>query len=53
MTCSRCASEWPMADCPVCAEGNAGMFGDWQAEDVGPEWDDTDHQQSATNEETP
>jgi hypothetical protein len=32
-----------MSDCHVCTDGNAGMFGDWQADDVGPEWDDTDY----------
>jgi hypothetical protein len=32
-----------MSDCHVCTDGNAGMFGDWLADDVGPEWDDTDY----------
>jgi hypothetical protein len=32
-----------MPDCHVCTDGNAGMFGDWLADDVGPEWDDTDY----------
>ena len=54
MTCSRCGSQWPMSDCHVCTEGNAGMFGDWQADDVGPEWDDADYNdESPTNEDTP
>ena len=54
MTCSRCGSQWPMSDCHVCTDGNAGMFGDWQADDVGPEWDDTDYNdESPTNEDTP
>jgi len=32
-----------MSDCHVCTDGNAGMFGDWQDDDVGPERDDTDY----------
>ena len=53
MTCSRCGSQWPMSDCHVCTDGNAGMFGDWQADDVGPEWDDADYNDQVFSAELP
>jgi hypothetical protein len=51
MTCSRCNSTAPNPGCHVCAEPLAdercafaaakdGRFGDWHADDVGPDMDD-------------